>query len=81
MKNFFSDNFHQIIYIIPAPSTPAPRPLYPRPARFTPVLPRPPVHPPNYRNGDDPSAAEKSAWVTQKSTTFSYSHIAPQSLC
>ena len=44
MKNFvFSDNFHQIIYIIPtplpppplppllAPSTPAHRPLYPRP--------------------------------------------------
>ena len=33
----------------------------------------------NNRNADDPSAAEKSAWVTQKSTTFSYSHIAPQS--
>ena len=30
-KNFvFSDNFHQIIYIIPAPFIPAPRPLYPR---------------------------------------------------
>ena len=33
----------------------------------------------NNRNADDPSAAEKSAWVTQKSTTFPYSHIAPQS--
>ena len=31
------------------------------------------------RNADSPSAAEKSEWVTQKSTTFSYSHIAPQS--
>ena len=30
MKNFvFSDHFHQIIYIIPAPSTPTPRFLYP----------------------------------------------------
>ena len=37
MKNFiFSDHFHQIIYIIPAPSTTAPRPLYPR---FPPPLP------------------------------------------
>ena len=31
MKNFaFSDNFHQMIYIIPAPFSPVPRPLYPR---------------------------------------------------
>ena len=43
MKNFvFSDNFHQIIYIIPAPSTPAPRPLYPRPP---PPLSPPPLPP------------------------------------
>ena len=49
MKIFvFSDIFHQIIYIIPAPfttlpapSTPAHHPLYPRPAPFIPV-PRPP---------------------------------------
>ena len=62
MKNFvFSDNFHQIIYIIPAPFTPAPSPLYPRSppplppppltphsAPFIPVPPPPPppVHPP-----------------------------------
>ena len=44
MKNFvFSDHFHQIIYIIPAPSTPAPRPLYPCPP---PPLPLPPLSPP-----------------------------------
>ena len=48
----FSDHFHQIIYIIPAPSTPtsrpllpAPRPLYPRPPPpLPPYLPRPPAH-------------------------------------
>ena len=48
MENFvFSDNFHNIIYIIPAPfppfpapSIPAPRPLYPRPPS---PLPPPPV--------------------------------------
>ena len=40
-KNFvFSDHFHQIIYIIPAPSTPTPRPLYPR---SPPPLPPPPT--------------------------------------
>ena len=50
MKNFvFSDNFHQIIYIIPTPFTPAPRsppPLPPLPAPSTPahrpLYPRPP---------------------------------------
>ena len=60
IKNFvFSDHFHQIIYIIPAPSTPTPRPFYPRSPSplpppplspptdpFIPVPPPPPVHPP-----------------------------------
>ena len=40
MKNFFSDHFHQIIYIIPASSTPVPRSLYPRPH---PLYPPPPA--------------------------------------
>ena len=45
MKNFvFSDNFHQIIYIIPAPFPPVSRrlytrSLYPRPAPSTPPRP------------------------------------------
>ena len=58
MKNFvFSDNFHQIIYIILVPFSPVPRPLYPHsPPRHPPLYPhpppplppypRPPVHPP-----------------------------------
>ena len=53
MKNFvFSDNFHQIIYIIPTPFTPAPapftptpRPLYPRPRPLLSPYPRPPCPP------------------------------------
>ena len=44
MKNFvFSDNFHQIIYIIPAPSTPAPFSPHPH---THPTIPLSPVHPP-----------------------------------
>ena len=40
MKNFvFSDNFHQIFYVIPVPSTPAPCPRYPC---LPPPLPPPP---------------------------------------
>ena len=36
MKHFvFSDNFHQIVYIIPAPSSPVPAPLPPLPAPST----------------------------------------------
>ena len=65
MKNFvFNDNFHQIIYIIPAPLTPAPRPLYPHspplpprtapsipvPRPLYPRIPDPPVHPPMFRS-------------------------------
>ena len=46
MKNFaFSDNFHQMIYIIPAPFSPVPRPLYPRSPLPAP-LPLPPLPPP-----------------------------------
>ena len=61
MKNFvFSDHFHQIIYIIPAPSPPAPRPsipaprhLYPRPPR--PRFSRPPPPLPPYPRAPPPS--------------------------
>ena len=43
MKNFvFSDNFHQIIYIIPAPFPPVPRPFYPRSLYTRPPPPLPP---------------------------------------
>ena len=52
MKNFvFSDNFHKIIYIIPAPFPPVPRrlyprSLYPRPTPSTPPHPAPFTPPP-----------------------------------
>ena len=40
MKNFvFNDHFHQIIYIIPAPSTPLPS--TPAPSIPTPTIPAP----------------------------------------
>ena len=71
-KNFvFSDNFHQIIYIIsapfiPAPSTPAPRPLYHRPPPLypRPLYPRTPAPPPR-----PPAQLESSMAVNGKNVS------------
>ena len=78
MKNFiFSDHFHQIIYIIPALSTTAPRPLYPRFPPPLPLVPSPsiPAHRPLYPRTPPPPSTRPIIWEATWCSDFSILYV------